>query len=142
MYFQLAPQTLRTEGTEFGLLHSVTLARALNMGMLPTPNACDAKMANNKDNHDVQRGYLRGFASAGMLPTPTVNDMKNATLPQSQANRNDSIVKRILNSEIQTGTTSQLNPQFVLEMMGFPPDWTELPFQSGETNQSRPPETP
>jgi hypothetical protein len=29
---------------------------------------------------------------------------------------------------------SQLNPLFVLEMMGFPPDWTELPFLNGETN--------
>ena len=27
---------------------------------------------------------------------------------------------------------SQLNPRFVAEMMGFPPNWTELPFQSGE----------
>ena len=31
------------------------------------------------------------------------------------------------------GKTSQLNPQFVAEMMGFPPNWTELPFLSGET---------
>jgi hypothetical protein len=30
-------------------------------------------------------------------------------------------------------TGSQLNPLFVAEMMGFPPDWTILPFQSGET---------
>ena len=30
---------------------------------------------------------------------------------------------------------SQLNPQFVLEMMGFPTDWTELPFLNGETSQ-------
>lgn len=25
-------------------------------------------------------------------------------------------------------------PRFVAEMMGFPPNWTELPFQNGETN--------
>jgi hypothetical protein len=37
---------------------------------------------------------------------------------------------------------SQLNPRFVAEMMGFPPNWTELPFLSGETNQSKPEETP
>lgn len=30
------------------------------------------------------------------------------------------------------GGTSQLNPLFVAEMMGFPPDWTVLPFQSGD----------
>jgi hypothetical protein len=33
----------------------------------------------------------------------------------------------------QPGKTSQLNPPFVLEMMGFPHDWTILPFLSGET---------
>ena len=31
------------------------------------------------------------------------------------------------------GKTSQLNPQFVAEMMGFPTDWTILPFLNGET---------
>jgi hypothetical protein len=43
----------------------------------------------------------------------------------------------------QTGEISQqLNPQFVCEMMGFPPDWTLLPFLSGETSQSKAVETP
>ena len=37
----------------------------------------------------------------------------------------------------QTGKNSQLNPRFVAEMMGFPPNWTELPFQSGEQSQSK-----
>jgi hypothetical protein len=41
----------------------------------------------------------------------------------------------------KTGKTSQLSPQFVMEMMGFPTDWTLLPFLSGETNQSKPEET-
>lgn len=35
----------------------------------------------------------------------------------------------------QPGTTSQLNHRFVAEMMGFPVNWTELPFLSSETNQ-------
>jgi hypothetical protein len=42
---------------------------------------------------------------------------------------------------LTTGTTSQLFPQFVLEMMGFPTDWTELPFLNGEQNQSKQEET-
>ncbi len=36
------------------------------------------------------------------------------------------------------GSGFQLNPQFVGEMMGFPPDWTELPFLNGEVNQLKP----
>ena len=30
------------------------------------------------------------------------------------------------------GAGSQLNPHFVAEMMGFPLNWTDLPFLSGE----------
>lgn len=32
------------------------------------------------------------------------------------------------------GFRGQLNPQFPLWMMGFPPDWTLSPFLNGETN--------
>jgi hypothetical protein len=39
------------------------------------------------------------------------------------------------------GTRSHLSPQFVMEMMGFPTDWTILPFLNGETNQSKLEET-
>lgn len=38
--------------------------------------------------------------------------------------------------------TSQLSPLFVEEMMGFPKNWTVLPFQSGEENQSKHTATP
>lgn len=42
-------------------------------------------------------------------------------------------------------TGSQLNPRYVAEMMGFPPDWTYLPFltenasveQTTENSQSK-----
>jgi hypothetical protein len=38
--------------------------------------------------------------------------------------------------------TSQLNPRFVAEMMGFPPNWTELPFLNGGQKASKDMETP
>lgn len=113
-------------------------------GLLPTPmtqqrnTTIDQTMERQKKYGGKTRAmYLENFAVMGMLPTPTVNDMKNASLPPSQANRNDSIVKRILEQDSEVGKTSQLNPRFVLEMMGFPPDWTELPFLNGETNPSK-----
>jgi hypothetical protein len=40
-----------------------------------------------------------------------------------------------LSIQYQTGTTFQLNPLFVAEMMGFPVDWLTLPFQGGATKQ-------
>jgi hypothetical protein len=45
--------------------------------------------------------------------------------------RQISLTDFIKRAEI-AGITSQLNPRFVAEMMGYPLDWTELPFQSGE----------
>lgn len=40
------------------------------------------------------------------------------------------------------GFRGHLNPAFPGWMMGFPPNWTASPFQSGETNPSKPMETP
>jgi hypothetical protein len=70
-----------------------------------------------------------------MLPTPMASDCgEKVTGLENQ----DSLTKR---ARLETGKTSQLNPLFVLEMMGFPPNWTELPFLNGETNQSKQPVT-
>jgi hypothetical protein len=71
----------------------------------------------------------------GMLPTPTAMDFK-ARGDQPNWKGGD-LVSTIHKTTKQPGTTSQLNPRFVAEMMGFPPNWTELPFQSGEQNQSK-----
>jgi len=111
--------------------------------MLSTPMAQNRettleKTLDRKEKYGGEKRamYLENYAVMGMLPTPTVNDMKNATLPPSRLERQDSIVKRILQTT-QIGINSQLNPLFVAEMMGFPLNWTVLPFQSGETNQSK-----
>jgi len=106
---------------------------------------------------------LSGKASFGMLPTPTAQDSKNASLQPSQANRDSvpGMVARMLGTptvryqsrserfasvgmnpqelaDKVAGTGSQLNPRFVAEMMGFPVNWTELPFLNGGTNPSKP----
>jgi len=95
------------------------------LGLMATPNQIDWKgetgLPNQKDlNRDVRK----------LMPTPAAQDSKNATLPISQRDR-DTVPGAIL----RTGQTGQLSPLFVLEMMGFSPDWTELPFLNGETNQ-------
>ena len=118
--------------------------------LLPTPQAIDGNgqgrnLRLKKDcNRDPSqpgswRGDLKDFAIMGMLPTPTANDSKNATMPESQNNRNG--LTGVFHP-LKTGKTSQLNPRFVAEMMGFPADWTELPFLNGETNRSKPTATP
>ena len=70
---------------------------------------------------------LPNFLKVAMLPTPMQ--------PGNGGTNGKAKAKEIY------GSNSQLNPRFVAEMMGFPPDWTELPFLSTETNLSKPMET-
>jgi hypothetical protein len=159
IYFQLAPSTLPTDGTESGLW--------------PTPNCVQRDRTEIAIKHREEgiplytrrdkAGTARQFSIVdyavykGLLPTPMAQDGKNSTLPASQQKRNSivgmlctptaqasrgntsakrgkgNLTDQIAEMELTTSTTSQLNPPFVLEMMGFPPDWTELPFLSGET---------
>ena len=155
LYFQLVESMPHTKDTERGLL-------------LKTPSAMDARSENLSKKEqkfgnsgtlaqEVQTGFIykrrllptvqtQGlkvnqsgktvFMKISLLPTPTANDGKNATLPESQKNRS-SLVSEVMQKK-KYGQDSQLNPLFVQEMMGFPYLWTELPFQSGEQNQSKP----
>ena len=142
-------ENLTKKEQKFG--HSGTLAQEVQSGfiyqrgLLPTPTAMDSTNATaTMKSSQVKEGSMHSVTltramSMGMLPTPTVNEGKNATFPESQINRSSLIGELMKTQDI--GKTSQLNPLFVLEMMGFPPDWTELPFLSGETNQLKQPET-
>jgi hypothetical protein len=97
----------------------------LTLGLLPTPRAI--QIPNSYDH--IERGKidsLMTMAKMGMLPTPQAQEGDKITGMENQ----DSMTKRV---RLATGKSSQLNPQFVAEMMGFPVNWTELPFLSGET---------
>jgi hypothetical protein len=142
-------ENLTKKEQKFG--HSGTLAQEVQSGfiyqrgLLPTPTAMDSTNATaTMKSSQVKEGSMHSVTltramSMGMLPTPTVNEGKNATFPESQINRSSLIGELMKTQDI--GKTSQLNPLFVLEMMGFPPNWTTLPFLSGETNQSKQPAT-
>ena len=69
----------------------------------------------------------------GLLPTPTASDKNTGTTKD----RKDGISRMSdLKNNIahQYGRNSLLNPRFVSEMMGFPVDWTVLPFLNGGKN--------
>ena len=125
MYFQLVPQTLRTDVTEFGLLptptasDSMELPSKLQTGKIVVGKSGAISFIRNKDGMSF---------GASMREVVKALPMKNQIMNEMHSG--------------ETGTTSQLNPRFVLEMMGFPPDWTELPFRNGETKASKLPETP
>lgn len=126
-------------------------ALAVN-GLLPTPTAMEVKHSKRvkglkeqgaKGMYSRKNGALRpnGLTDFldfnGMMPTPSARDWKGCTNPGvKKANGNvygetlPDTVKRV------TGGSSQLNPLFVEEMMGFPLMWTALPFlsPSGDKN--------
>ena len=105
-----ATATMKSTQVKEGSMHSVTLNRAMAMGILPTPTAQIIKHSHKKEYWDKR-----------------IKDGRQEDL---------SMVVHGYN-----GMNSQLNPRFVAEMMGFPPNWTELPFLNGETNQSKDTET-
>lgn len=140
LYFQLVVSMPHTKGIEYGLLPTA------QMGFMPTPTALDCgsgRMNRSLSKGASERPTLALAARMGMLPTPTANDATNVSLPPSQAKRNGGMVKTAMQSdEYRAGAGFRLNPRFVAEMMGFPPDWTALPFQSGAGNPSKPTATP
>ena len=167
-YFQLVPSTPRTDGIGFGLLLTPStvdivpdkerkkkrteyrasvgrqwtagsLTEQVFHGMIPTPTAMDATSATaTMKSTQVKEGSMHSMTLTRLLCTPTAQASRGNT---SDKRGKGNLTDQIAEMDLTTSKTSQLNPQFVAEMMGFPPNWTELPFQSGETNQSKPTET-
>ena len=159
LYFQLAPSMLHTEGIGFGLLLTPTTHEEVQdlekfkermekypngttmpnlatqvVGLLPTPRATKI---SGTDREDFSPS-LPGLMNKGMLPTPKTQNSRHALKDRGKSNLGEEMSQWGQDN----GIGSQLNPPFVAEMMGFPPNWTELPFLNGETNPSKPTETP
>ena len=113
--------------------------------LLPTPSAIDRDIPTPEQIADRQKKYggqvramyLHHFAAMGLLPTPVESCHKGGVSRPTEKRQNDTLAHSVHGVMGEHGKTSQLNPLFVEEMMGFPNGWTELPFLSGEENQSR-----
>jgi len=126
-YCQLRASTLPIKEKGFGLLPTHQAMDCMNNP--PRKISPTGRIKSNQGQDGS--APLKDLAMNGLLPTPTADDnpAKN-----TGKRKQDSLQKRSFQI---TGETSQLNPLFVAEMMGFPVDWTVLPFLSGETNQSK-----
>ena len=130
-------------------------------GMLPTPMASDATTGAiigkndqfittgngtpRKINQNGTNGSIGLARIVQLLPTPTMRDYKGApTIENIQKRGRNPMTNNLADCFAQTGKTSQLNPLFVEEMMGFPLMWTTLPFLSlnGDKSQSKDTEMP
>jgi hypothetical protein len=123
------------------------------VGMLPTPTMFDYNSARTPEKYEedkakyAEKGVnlqmpLKQMARNGMLPTPTTRDWKGKQANEYKQDRGEETEFKMQSlcgiaekMAEPTSKPSQLNPQFVEEMMGFPENWTASPFLSGETNQ-------
>ena len=155
---KLLPTPCSIEGTKFtktinpnSQMGQGLTALAVN-GLLPTPTAMEVKHSKRvkglkeqgaKGMYSRKNGALRpnGLTDFldfnGMMPTPSARDRKGCTNPGVKK-VNGNVYGETLPDTVKkvTGSTSQLNPLFVEEMMGFPLMWTALPFlsPSGDKN--------
>lgn len=133
LLYQLVPLVRPTDETEYGLL--------------PTPKASEASAGaelvsgRRKTRESGQRysASIGDLAVSGLLPTPKAQEaLGNASVDRGKFNLSDEVAKRCNLG----GKSSQLNPLFVEEMMGFPERWTLLPFLVGDQSLSKPTEMP
>ena len=134
--------TLKSRKAGFNIQNNLTNAIRFQTGLLPTPttqepeSTCEItesgrrKMKDGKDSHSMNLGRM-----VGMLPTPTAaSDVKGGCTRPDPKRQHDTLAHAMHEAvNAPTGSTSQLNPRFVQEMMGFPERWLILPFQNGET---------
>lgn len=103
------------------------LEGAVKHMLYPTPTAQDFK----RRGPDSKQQGLPEAAYKGLLPTPKANSWKTpCEHGEGSPDLQTYIAKKI-------GETSQLNPLFVEDMMGYPLMWTTLPFlsQNGDKSQ-------
>nr|WP_235904497.1 hypothetical protein [Arcticibacter tournemirensis] len=134
--FRLLPLTPRTKGTGSGLLPTPTATEISNIGTTTAQVKQGRELADRKND----KGTGGQVSLTDFLIYYTLQ-AQSTPYPPAPENMPVSILDRlirILPTAEQTGSTrfpagkhGQLNPRFVAEMMGFPPNWTELPFLPG-----------
>lgn len=126
--------------------------------LLPTPTATEIhhwqrverwkrqgrlSMHETEDGEKNPNGLTDFLDFHGLLPTPTARDWKGApTLENFKRKGKNPWQGSLPDFFARAGRSFQLNPLFVAEMMGFPVNWTVLPFLPGGSSPSRDTETP
>jgi len=107
--------------------------------LIPTPQARDSKNGSKPGDgrtvRKMEEGWsmnLNDLAASALLPTPRAAEHKGTGPKGSKSNDHrvevsplDAVVVEAVGEE---GVSTQLSHRFVMEMMGFPPDWVESAF--------------
>lgn len=131
--------------------HSLGLEDMAVAKLLPTPCSIEATKFTKTINPNSQMGQgLTALAVNGLFPTPTAMEIKHSNRVKGlkekgakgmYSRKNGALRPNGLtdfldfNNQVDGGT-SQLNPLFVEEMMGFPLMWTALPFLSPDGDKN------
>ena len=127
-----------TKGTRIrnGQVFSATLKDLAASKMLPTPQTQGLKVCNKDGKTE--------FLNLDLLLTPSASDglRSGMSMESLKSHKKKNAEQSNLAEQIAHkvgGGTSQLNPLFVGEMMGYPLDWLTLPFlsQNGEAKALR-----
>ncbi len=111
-------------------------------GILPE-SIPDNSELENTDGNNLEESILQWLAEGQVMPTPTARDWKGAPSLENLKKRGKIPQKNSLPDFFaRTGKSFQLNPLFVAEMMGFPPDWTVSPFLNEDRHPLKDTETP
>lgn len=111
--------------------HGVSLHHMAAHGLMPTPKSQNANHpgVHGQGGHDLQTFIA---LKMDMLPTPRAAEHKGTGPKGSKSNDHrvevsplDAVVVEAVGEE---GVSTQLSHRFVMEMMGFPPDWVESAF--------------
>ncbi|WP_411197821.1 hypothetical protein [Sphingobacterium thalpophilum] len=134
--FRLLPLALHTNGIGFGLLPTPTATEISNQ-KLTIQQVKDGRQLKDRKKENGNGGQV---SLTDFLVYHTL--LAKATDPEDMAEAMPSpIQQRLLQvlptaeqltgSKFPSGRDGQLSPRFVAGMMGFPKDWTELPFRRG-----------
>lgn len=104
-------------------------------GLMPSPVSQDYR---RRDPNSRQQGLPE--LCHKLMPTPTAMDSSEATARMRSSQMKEgsmhsvTFARAVQSRASKDGKTSQLNPLFVGEMMGYPLEWLTLPFlsESGE----------
>ena len=131
------------KGDRNGIIYNSLPSQLVYGGLLPTPQVADSSIGAVIGQNDrfiiTKNGMLRKVNQNGsngsvglgrifhLMNTPAASDWKGGSTRKKSSLQRTSLRGEI-HADYGIGKTSQLNPLFVEEMMGFPTYWILMPF--------------
>lgn len=106
---------------------------ATKLAMIPTPQARDWRTGNKLDGKAHQRKTEQGWSVelpilVSMLPTPDAAMHKTGYMGSNREGKQVNTETALREATGGKNTGLRLQPAFAFWMMGYPEDWTLLPF--------------